>query len=210
MFVTYSASLSKLKARHNKSTANKPQTKTFNEPHPDADKFEVIAKKYEQEMASLEKEFLPWLWKAIQTYLISGRDECVYPGYDPYHDLRETKEWLQQIRVAKQQGLQNDYPPRPTDPAPDSNSFKALKEVLDNAPGLGGFDWYEPPEGIWTDEDAFTGDCSHGWTKEFEDKVNKAMDAVVAEHGAEFRLHAQWMLYDTVSDRASCVNHKIS
>ncbi len=200
-------SLSKLKARHDKNTANKPQKKTFNEPHPNVDKFDVIMKKYEQEMASLEKDFLPWLWKAIQTYLASGRDEYVYLGYDPYHDLKETKERLQLIRVAKAQGLQNEYPLRPDDPAPDSYSFRALKELLDHAPGIDGFDWYNPPEGIWTHEDGFTGDPSHGWTKEFEGNVNRAMDAVVAEHGTDYKLHAQWMLYDTVSDSIDAVHH---
>jgi len=148
-------------------------------------------------MASLEKQFLPWLWKDLQDYLKKGRDECVFPGYDPYHDLKETKECLQLLRVAKEQGLQNDYPPRPDKTAPDSESFKALKELLDNAPGLDGFDWYDPPEGIWTHEDGFTGDPSYGWTREFEDKVNGAVDAVLAEHGLDYELHALWMVYDT-------------
>ncbi|KLO10343.1 hypothetical protein SCHPADRAFT_942938 [Schizopora paradoxa] len=169
--------IAKLRAQHEKKNTNSPQKTEFIEPQPDVDKFDVIAKKYDMEMASLEKEFPPWLWKYLMSHCKKMLPRCdEYGIYYGGHELQEKGEILEKLRVAKKQNLHDSYPRRPTGPAPDSPSFIALKELLDDAPGLGGFDWYDPPEGIVTHED-YEGYQSHDWTHEFKQEVNDAMDA---------------------------------
>ncbi|KLO10347.1 hypothetical protein SCHPADRAFT_524922 [Schizopora paradoxa] len=185
--------LSKLKTRHNRSNSNSPQKNAFIEP---VNEFVSISRSYDRQMASLKEDFPPLLWKNILSYLKSERESEFHFFNELSDDIRDKKKWIQQIRVAKAQGLQSSYPPRPSVGIPDSDSFDTLKEILEGAPVHDNVKWYDPPKGIWVYEDPATGDISHGWTNAFEDEVNEAVEAVIDEHGTKYRLPAQWMVYN--------------
>ncbi|KLO10344.1 hypothetical protein SCHPADRAFT_524712 [Schizopora paradoxa] len=189
--------LSLLRERYNKRNAKSPQKKPFQEPSQYIDESVAIKDKYVRAFSDLQSRFPRRLWMNMDSHLEKGlaKDTDIVI-YGLGHRYKEADDCLYKLRVALQQGFKDTYPRRPTNPAPQSESFTALKALLDSAPGHGGFDRNHPPAGIVSHED-HEGNESLDWDNAFKRRIDEAMDAVLAEHEEEEnKLHAQWMVYD--------------
>lgn len=151
-------------------------------------------------MASLQANFPPWLWDAFEAYF-EKREIHDMLGFEHIHRER-MKERVEQLAVAKKQEFRKGYPHRPDGPAPDSESFARLKDLLANAPGTDGKNFSydnEAPEGLSVEHDGFSDSYVVNWTSSFVGTIKQAVEAVVAEHGAKHKVQALWSVYDTVS-----------
>lgn len=142
--------------------------------------------------ANIDRRFQAWLWKAIVSYYEKIDQEYFTTGM-----LR--KEIALQVQTAVQELNEMYQPfPRSTSPLPASNSFEALKELLNGAPRLilGSLDL---PEGLREHECSMTGVITTEWCKAFKLQVNDAVAQVIHEHGDAFAHAARWLVYDSVS-----------
>ncbi|KAF9482624.1 hypothetical protein BDN70DRAFT_408987 [Pholiota conissans] len=117
-----------------------------------------------------------WLWDKLERTL---------NDYDSEIRTRDREEMMERA-------LKLSYPQRPTSPAPESSSFKALTDLLEEAPS-----GYDDP-GVDKYYDHATGDETVSWNAPYAKKVQGCLDAVKEEHGREGWEKARWLVYDKV------------
>ncbi|KAF7972831.1 hypothetical protein HWV62_16930 [Athelia sp. TMB] len=185
----------KLQARHNNTTKKGKQTSR--EPARNVSRrSDTVSQPLDPALEQLKAQFpQPWIFNACLRFA-----ESCYGGIESSSTL--AKEYLK-IALLDIRSERLRHPLRPIDLLPSSTSIDQLRDVLKRAPRIPDDGIGNVPTGMRTEVENFPhqGAVRWYWASTYLDEVNKALIAVINEHGVGDGgwKTARWEVYDKVS-----------